>query len=59
MPSYQHDGSGLEPGLKGPDGNWDMRPHRDRITHVTDDVLRTWHAALEDNTVPTRQTRMV
>ncbi|TFB76850.1 class I SAM-dependent DNA methyltransferase [Cryobacterium glaciale] len=57
--SIQHDGSGQEPGLKDPDGKWDMRPHADRITHVTDDVLRTWHSVLEDDSVPLLQTRMV
>ena len=57
--SRQHDGSGQEPGLKDPDGNWDMRPHSDRITRVTDDVLRTWHSVLEDDSVPLRHTRMV
>ena len=27
--SLKHDGSGDEPGLKDPDGNWDLRPHRE------------------------------
>jgi hypothetical protein len=57
--SRRHDGTGDEPGLKDPDGNWDMRPHADRITHVTDDVLRTWHSVLEDDSVPLLQTRMI
>ena len=35
--SLRHDGSGEEPGLKDPDGNWDLRPHRKRIINVTDD----------------------
>ncbi|OXM52013.1 Eco57I restriction-modification methylase domain-containing protein [Amycolatopsis alba] len=57
--SQEHDGSGPEPGFKDPDGNWDLRPHRDRITTVTDDTLATWHAILESDDVPVRQTRMV
>lgn len=57
--SLRHDGSGPEPGFKDPDGNWDQRPHRGRITAVTDDTLRTWHEILEDEAVPVRQTRMV
>ncbi len=32
--SFAHDGSGDEPGLKDPDGKWDMRPHRSRILAV-------------------------
>lgn len=57
--SLDHDGSGPEPGLKDPDGNWDLRPHGSRITNVTDKTLATWHAILESADVPIRQTRMV
>ncbi|MEV4344992.1 class I SAM-dependent DNA methyltransferase [Actinoplanes sp. NPDC049596] len=57
--SLVHDGSGPEPGLKDDDGNWDVRPHRSRITHVTDETLRAWHATMESDKVPVRQTRMV
>jgi hypothetical protein len=57
--SYAHDGSGEEPGLKDPDGNWDLRAHRNRIITVDDEVLRTWHAVLEDDMLPLHHTRMV
>jgi hypothetical protein len=57
--SFDHDGSGQEPGLKEPDGKWDLRPHRSRIITVTDETLATWHAVLETADVPVRQTRMV
>ena len=57
--SLRHDGSGDEPGLKDPEGNWDLRPHRERILHVTDATLQTWHALLEGDSVPVRQARMV
>src|SRR6185437_4760438 len=57
--SLRHDGSGGEPGLKDPEGKWDLRPHRARISHVTDDTVMTWHAIMEDDSVPVRQTRMV
>src|SRR5690606_14574168 len=57
--SYVHDGSGDEPGLKDPDGNWDLRPHRDRIIMVDDRTLGTWHEMLENRSVPVRRTRMV
>jgi hypothetical protein len=56
--SLKHDGSGDQPGIKDPEGNWDMRPHRDRIIDVTDITLQRWHAFLEDSAVPIRQTRM-
>lgn len=57
--SMDHEGSGPEPGLKDPDGNWDLRPHRSRVTTVTDETLGTWHAILESPKTPTRQTRMI
>ncbi|WJK42231.1 class I SAM-dependent DNA methyltransferase [Solwaraspora sp. WMMA2056] len=57
--SFDHDGSGPEPGLKDLGGKWDLRPQRDRITYVTDETLATWHAILELPEVPIRQTRMV
>ncbi|MEV4705735.1 Eco57I restriction-modification methylase domain-containing protein [Actinoplanes sp. NPDC049316] len=57
--SLAHDASGPEPGLKDDDGNWDVRPHGSRITRVTDETLRAWHATMENDEVPIRQTRMV
>jgi hypothetical protein len=57
--SLKHDGSGDEPGLKDPEGNWDLRPHRNRIINVTDATLDIWHAFMEDNSTPVRRTRMV
>lgn len=57
--SLAHDGSGQEPGLKDPDGNWDLRPHRGRIVNVDEETLATWHAILEGSDVPVRRTRMV
>ena len=50
--SLKHDGSGEEPGLKDPDGNWDLRPHRGRIIDVTDETLKIWHAIMEDDSTP-------
>lgn len=57
--SIRHDGSGPTPGIKDDSGNWDTRPHAERIVRVTDDVLASWHAVLESDGVPVRATRMV
>lgn len=57
--SLRHDGSGPEPGLKTEEGTWDLRPHRSRITHVDLARLASWHALLEDQSVPVRRARMV
>jgi len=39
--SLIHDGSGELPGIKY-QGEWDVRPHRDRIVRVDEDVLAKW-----------------
>ncbi|PYY32866.1 class I SAM-dependent DNA methyltransferase [Curtobacterium sp. MCJR17_055] len=57
--SLRHSGEGEEPGLKNREGKWDLRPHQSRIVTVTDETLATWHAVLEDESVPVRQSRMV
>ncbi|WP_328812283.1 DNA methyltransferase [Rhodococcus sp. NBC_00297] len=57
--SLIHDGTGVEPGLKDPDGNWDLRPHAGRIITVDDTVLESWKNVLEDAGVPARRSRMV
>ena len=57
--SLGHDGSGDEPGIRGPEGKWDLRPHSDRIITVDDDTLATWHAVLENENVAVRRSRMV
>lgn len=56
--SLDHDGSGTEPGFKDPEGKWDLRPHHDRLTSVTDETLRTWHALLEGPDTSVGETRM-
>lgn len=40
--SLAHDGHGVAPGIKH-NGSWDIRPHRDRVVHVDDDLLASWH----------------
>src|SRR5699024_10327120 len=57
--SMVHDGSGQLPGLKNSDGSWDLRPHRDRITHVDDPTLELWKSILEDPNTPALEARMV
>ncbi|MGV0432227.1 Eco57I restriction-modification methylase domain-containing protein [Corynebacterium sp. 20_84] len=57
--SFPHNGSGNLPGLKDDNGNWDLRPHRDRIQTVDLKVLEVWHSILEDESVPPIESRMV
>ncbi len=57
--SMLHNGVGPEPGLKDDHGDWDLRPHKNRIIEVDGDRLATWHAVLEGDNVPVLQSRMV
>lgn len=57
--SIAHDGSGPVPGLKDADGGWDLRPHRDRIVHVTKEILAVWGAILDTPGTPGLQSRML
>ena len=55
--SYQHDGSGTEPGKKDEAGGWDLRPHASRIYVVTEKLLQGWNQIAEGSGVPVEQTR--
>lgn len=57
--SLSQNGTGDLPGLKDDNGNWDLRPHRDRIQTVGLDALQVWHSILEDDSVPPIEARMV
>lgn len=59
LDSFDHDGSGNLPGLKDDNGNWDRRPHKDRIQLVNADTLTVWKSILEDEQTPYLDTRMV
>ncbi|MFC6352781.1 hypothetical protein ACFP6B_02585 [Rothia nasimurium] len=56
--SYLHDGSGEEPYLKL-NGYWDLRPHKNRIITVTQDVLTTWRDLLNTEDTPADQASMI
>lgn len=57
--SLEHSGDGEEPGIRDLEGNWDLRPHADRIIDVGEETLAIWNSVLEGNDVPVRQSRMV
>ncbi|WP_446664144.1 DNA methyltransferase [Flexivirga sp. B27] len=44
--SFQHDGTGPEPGLKDEDGHFDQRPHRSRLQRIEESILRLWRDVL-------------
>lgn len=57
--SLSHDGTGDLPGIKDPNYNWDLRPHKDRIITVNEDTLKLWNSILEDPETPLLSTRTV
>jgi hypothetical protein len=57
--SEVHDGSGEVPGLKDHEGNWDTRPHAERIIHVDEFALAVWANILEEPGTPAVQARML
>lgn len=57
--SYEHDGAGPVPNLKGSDGNWDTRGHRDRIIHIDQDALRYIRDLSEEASVPVLEARLI
>ena len=57
--SFHHDGSGSTPGVKDEDGNWDLRPHAERIVEVTEAQLATWAALIDEPGAPFTEARML
>lgn len=57
--SFQHDGSGAEPGLRDDTGYWDLRPHAERITAVDETMLATWAALIDEPGTPAPEARML
>ena len=57
--SLNHDGSGESPGLKDPEGHWDVRPHKARIIHAGASTLGNWNSIIEEGEGVPIQTRMI
>ncbi|MQY25721.1 Eco57I restriction-modification methylase domain-containing protein [Nocardia aurantia] len=57
--SLHHDGDGPTPGVKDPNGQWDIRPHAERIIVVTDTELSNWAALIDEADTPVTEARML
>jgi methylase of polypeptide subunit release factors len=53
------DGLGEIPGIKGKDGKWDTRGHRDRVMRIDHHALSVIHALSEEETVPVEEARFI
>ncbi|MBF6340662.1 hypothetical protein IU450_32920 [Nocardia abscessus] len=57
--SAEHDGSGEIPGIRYKNAEFDIRPHRSRVIHVTDSVLKVWRRMMNEDQVPVDQARLL
>ena len=57
--SLRHEGSGPTPGVKDDDGDWDLRPHAERIIEVTQPQLAAWAALIDEPGIPPEEARML
>ncbi|MEU9832045.1 class I SAM-dependent DNA methyltransferase [Streptosporangium sp. NPDC048047] len=56
--SLAHDGTGETPGIKY-EGKWDLRPHRERIIKIDEDVLSRWQRLIATLDTPVEQTSLL
>src|SRR5699024_9033572 len=57
--SLLHNGEGAEPGLKDSEGNWDVRPHANRILRIQNNRLQGWNDTLGEGNSSPLTTKMV
>lgn len=57
--SLRHNGDGPAPGAKDANGNWDTRPHSERIIIVRESELAKWAALIDDPDASTAEVRML
>jgi hypothetical protein len=57
--SYGHDGVGEVPDIKGKDGKWDTRGHRDRVINIDQESLAVIHALSEEDAIPVEEARFI
>ncbi|MDN6411049.1 MAG: N-6 DNA methylase [Yaniella sp.] len=57
--SLEHEGGTEVPGLKDSEGNWDTRPHRERILDINIDTLNIWARILDEPGTPPLHARMI
>ncbi|MGW0692812.1 hypothetical protein [Streptomyces sp. NPDC002738] len=56
--SANHDGSGEAPGIRYQNGEFDERPHRTRVVHVSRELLTVWKRLIGD-TGPAEEARLL
>ncbi|MFC4127134.1 Eco57I restriction-modification methylase domain-containing protein [Nocardia rhizosphaerae] len=54
-----NDSSTIVPGVKDPDGKWDVRPHPERIIEITEADLAGWATLIDEPGTPAAEARML
>ncbi|MFD3593202.1 Eco57I restriction-modification methylase domain-containing protein [Nocardia sp. NPDC058640] len=54
-----HDTSTIVPGVKDPDGRWDVRPHAERILDISESDLAGWATLIDEPGTPAAEARML
>ncbi|WP_040689086.1 DNA methyltransferase [Nocardia vinacea] len=54
-----NDSSTIVPGVKDPDGKWDVRPHPERIIDITESDLAGWATLIDEPDTPAAEARML
>lgn len=57
--SLSHDGSGTPPGVKDDQGDWDVRPHAERVIQVGEAQLSSWARLIDEPLTASTQARMM
>ncbi|MFF9072799.1 Eco57I restriction-modification methylase domain-containing protein [Streptomyces sp. NPDC014872] len=57
--SITHNGDGEIPGRRFESGEWDLRPHKQRVVLVDEPVLSSWVRLADGEATPPRQSRML
>jgi hypothetical protein len=57
--STGNDSSTVVPGVKDPDGKWDVRPHPERIIDITESELLGWASLVDEPGTPAAEARML
>jgi hypothetical protein len=57
--SLTHNGEGEPPGIKLPNGDWDLRPHKSRVIDVNERVLEQWAALFDEPGTPALEARLL
>ena len=57
--SLEHDGAGPVPGIQHPAGGWDLRPHKQRLLTITQEILADWAKLFDEPDTPGPEARLL